>query len=110
MKRTYLGLALAGTLAVGAYTWASNAAETAPKWLANIPVTSAKPFGFDISASADGKYYLADGANATLDVFDTKTATLLNQIKADFAGIGPNHDKSGPSGVTPVPGTSAART
>ncbi|MGF6756121.1 YncE family protein [Paraburkholderia sp. GAS42] len=106
MKRTYLGLALAGTFAVGAYTWASNAAETAPKWVANIPVTSAKPFGFDISASADGKYYLADGANATLDVFDAKTATLLDQISANFAGIGPSHDKSGPSGVTPVPGTS----
>jgi hypothetical protein len=106
MKRAYLGLALAGTLAAGAFAWGSDAAESLPKWIANIPVKSAKPFGFDISAAADGKYYLADGANATLDVFDAKTATLIDQIPADFAGIGASHDKSGPSGVSPLPGTS----
>jgi hypothetical protein len=74
--------------------------------VADIPEKSAKPFAFDISAASDGKYFLANGANATLDVIDAKTLTLQDQISADFAGIGPSHDKTGPSGVVPVPGTS----
>jgi len=105
MKRALGAITLAGALAACAYAWASDAGN-APKWLTNIPMTSAKPFGFDISATADGTYYLADGSNATLDVFDAKTMTLRDRISADFAGIGPSHDKSGPAGVIPLPGTS----
>ncbi|WP_179400959.1 YncE family protein [Burkholderia guangdongensis] len=106
MKRVYCAIALASMTAAGAVAWAADAASSGPKWLANIPMTSAKPFGFDISAASDGLYYLADGSNATLDVFDAKTMTLRDRITADFAGIGANHDKSGPSGVIPIPGTS----
>ena len=106
MKKIIGAAMLTSAVAAAALAWASDAPGNGPKLITNIPMTSAKPFGFDISATADGAYYLADGSNATLDVFDAKTMTLRDRISADFAGIGPSHDKSGPSGVIPVPGTS----
>ncbi|MCG5078174.1 YncE family protein [Paraburkholderia tagetis] len=106
MKRAICAAVLTSVAAAGAVVWAGDAPHNGPKLITNIPVTGAKPFGFDISAASDGNYYLANGSNATLDVFDTKTMTLRDRISADFAGIGPTHDKSGPSGVIPIPGSS----
>ncbi|MFD1557232.1 YncE family protein [Paraburkholderia silviterrae] len=106
MKKILGATMLTGAIAAAAMAWASDAPSNGPKLITNIPMTSAKPFGFDISAASDGNYYLADGSNATLDVIDAKTLTVRDRISADFAGIGPNHDKSGPSGVIPIPGSS----
>lgn len=106
MKRAHIGLALAGTLAVCVHAWGSDSAGSPPKWVKDIPMKSAKPFAFDISAASDGNYYLADPGSGTLDVIDTKTLKLRDRISANFAGLGPTHEKSGPSGVVPVPGTS----
>ena len=106
MKRAYAGIALAGILAMGAYAWGNEASDSLPKWTANIPIKVTTHFAFDTSATDDGKYYLADGANVALDVFDAKTMTLLAQIPGDFAGVGKSFDTSSPAGVTPVPGTS----
>ncbi|KAB0684976.1 YncE family protein [Burkholderia territorii] len=104
MKRTCIALAMMSLTAAAAIAWGADAGG--PKLITTIPVTSEKSFGFDISAVSDGNYYLADGANGTLDVFDATTMKLRDRIKADFAGIGPTHEKSGPSGVLPIPGTS----
>ncbi|WGY72901.1 hypothetical protein KEC55_33080 [Burkholderia cepacia] len=104
MKKAYVAFAMMSLTAAAAVAWGADAGG--PKLITTIPVTSEKSFGFDISAVSDGNYYLADGANGTLDVFDAKTMQLRDRIKADFAGIGPSHEKSGPSGVLPIPGTS----
>lgn len=106
MKRAYAGIAVVGAVAFGAYAWGAESADSLPTWSANIPIKVAKHFAFDTSAMADGKYYLADGSNVALDVFDAKTMTLLAQIPGDFAGVGKTFDTSSPAGVTPVPGTS----
>ncbi|MCU9953814.1 hypothetical protein OEJ37_10630 [Burkholderia sp. BKH01] len=106
MKQAYVAFAMMSLTAAAAVAWGADAAGGGPKLITTIPVTSEKPFGFDISAASDGNYYLADGANGTLDVFDATTMKLRDRIKADFAGIGPTHEKSGPSGVLPIPGTS----
>ena len=105
MRQAICAAVLAGVAGVGAFAWASDAPNNGPKLITNIPVESAKPFGFDISAASDGNYYLANGSNGTLDIFDVKTMTLRDRIPG-FAGIGPTHDKSGPSGVIPIPGSS----
>ncbi|MGH8779697.1 hypothetical protein [Paraburkholderia sp.] len=106
MKRVYAGMAAMGALVWSTFAWSAASADSLPKWTANIPVKVAQHFAFDTSATADGKYYLADGSNAALDVFDAKTMTLLAQIPGDFAGVGKSFDTSAPAGVTPVPGTS----
>jgi hypothetical protein len=106
MKRASIGIALAGTLAACVSAWGSDAAGNALQWVKDIPMKSAKPFAFDISASSDGNYYVADSGEATLDVIDAKTLELRDRISANFAGLGPTHDKSGPSGIVPISGTS----
>jgi len=99
-------MAIAGALMFGACAWGIESVDSLPKWTANIPIKVTKHFAFDTSATADGKYYLADGSNVALDVFDARTMTLLAQIPGDFAGVGKSFDTSSPAGVTPVPGTS----
>ena len=106
MKRAYAGMAIAGALMFGVCAWGIESVDSLPKWTANIPIKVTKHFAFDTSATADGKYYLADGSNVALDVFDARTMTLLAQIPGDFAGVGKSFDTSSPAGVTPVPGTS----
>src|ERR1700757_2054053 len=101
MKKILGAAMLTGAVAAAALAWASDAPGNGPKLITNIPMTSTKPFGFDISAASDGNYYLANGSNATLDVIDSKTMTVRDRISADFAGIGPTNDKWGPSGVFP---------
>jgi hypothetical protein len=105
MKRMYCAVALAGVVGFGATAWAADAANGGPQMLASIPLTSEKPFDFDIGATSNGLYYLSDTSNSTLDVFDAKSMTLLDRIKADFTGIGATRDTSGPAGVVPIAGT-----
>lgn len=82
----------------------SNA--TGPDVLAEIPIpNTSKAFTFDIGAVDQGRYYLADRTNKSLDVVDVASNTLIAQIQGGFAGQTADNDKSGPDGVNPVPGT-----
>lgn len=71
-----------------------------------VPNSASPPFNFDISWADSGKYYLADRSNSAVDVVDTKTNTLVAQIKGGFAGIGASTETSGPDGLVGIPGSS----
>ncbi|HJU14878.1 MAG TPA: hypothetical protein VJ770_00265 [Stellaceae bacterium] len=49
-----------------------------------------------------GGYFLADRTNATVDGVYVKTNQLTEQLKANFAGVGPTSDTSGPNGIITV--------
>lgn len=72
-------------------------------------VTAAKAFSFDLGLVDQGRYYLTDRNNASVDVFDTATNTLITQITGlgalAFAGAGATPDTSGPNGINRVTGT-----
>ncbi|SAL64862.1 hypothetical protein [Caballeronia humi] len=70
-----------------------------------VPNSASPPFSFDIGYVDSGKYYLADRSNAAVDVVDTKSNTLVAQIKGNFTGIGASTDTSGPDGLVGIPGT-----
>jgi hypothetical protein len=80
--------------------------------LISIPnITPATNFSFDISAidSAKGRYYFTDRNNASVDVIDINTNSLVTQI-GGFHGCntgpscaGANNDMSGPDGLVLVP-------
>jgi hypothetical protein len=71
----------------------------------NVPTTSANAVGglnaFDISFvdPVAGVYVLADRSNASIDVIDTGSNTVINQITPGFVGFTGNNDTSGPDGV-----------
>lgn len=71
----------------------------------NVPPASGL-WAYDISAvdPARHAYYLADRTNASLDVVDTSSTTLVAQIKG-FVGFTGTNATSGPDGVVPIPGT-----
>jgi hypothetical protein len=71
----------------------------------SVPNSASPPFNFDISYADSGKYYLADRNNTAVDVVDTKTNTLIAQIKGPYAGIGATSNASGPDGLVGIPGT-----
>jgi hypothetical protein len=55
---------------------------------------------FDISYVTKGHYYLGDRTNAAVDVVDTSTNSVTQQIgKGQFAGATGNNNTSGPDGV-----------
>ncbi len=75
----------------------------AVKLLTTIPIPGTAMKTFDISW-VDGKtrrYFLADRSNKAIDVIDTRTNTVVDQIPATppFAGASGNNDTSGPNGV-----------
>jgi hypothetical protein len=106
MKKVYLGVTAFAAVAAAVCAWAAQTSEPL-ELVTTVQVPSPKRFGFDISAAGNGNFYLADQANATLDVIDAKALMLTAQIQGNFAGVaGGDHDRSGPAGVTPLPGTS----
>src|SRR5437588_7717358 len=56
---------------------------------------------FDISFvdAVAGVYVLADRTNKSIDVVDTSTNTVVNQLTANFVGFTGNNDTSDPNGV-----------
>lgn len=88
-----------------------TAAATSPaiKTTIAVPNSAIPPFSFDISYADSGKYYLADRNNLAVDVVDTKSNTLIAQIKGTgalaFAGFNANTDFAGPDGLVGIPGT-----
>jgi hypothetical protein len=62
---------------------------------------------FDISFvdsidSVKGTYILADRTNKSVDVVDTRTNTVINQLTPGFIGFTGNNNTSGPNGVLVV--------
>lgn len=89
---------------------ANNPAQTnlaQPHLVTNIAVPNAitPPFTFDVSYADNGKYFLADRNNKAIDVVDTSTNQLIEQIPGGFLGIGASLDTSGPNGLVGLPGT-----
>jgi hypothetical protein len=76
-------------------------------------------FSFDLGAvnSAKSLYYVTDRTNASVDVFNTRSMTLVTQIKGTgalaFTGIARNKagaidsTRSGPDGINIIPGVAA---
>jgi hypothetical protein len=83
-----------------------QASATPPKLISNIavPNASSPAFSFDISYAEAGFYYLADRNNKGVDVVDTGSNTLVDQITGPFAGAGATTDESGPDGIVGVTG------
>lgn len=93
-------LLCAGALAL-AGCGGSGGGTTGPGYKGNVTVpgiSAAKTFSFGLSLVDQGRFYLADRSNASLDVFDTATNTLLAQVPG-FTGTG------GPNGIARVTGT-----
>jgi DNA-binding beta-propeller fold protein YncE len=69
--------------------------------LAKIAIPGKPLRGFDISwvDNAAGRYYLADRTNASIDVVDTATNTLVTQITGGFKGATGKNTTSGPDGI-----------
>jgi hypothetical protein len=106
------GLAMAGlVLITGNLAWADRGEaknDRAVRLLTTIPIpgtaantTGGKLYVFDISwvDQASRTYYLADRSNAVVDIVDTKTNTLLAQLKGGFKGFTGTNNTSGPDGV-----------
>ena len=85
----------------------SNDNSTQPHLVTNIAVPNATnpPFTFDVSYADHGRYFLADRNNKAVDVVDTSTNKLIEQIPGGFLGIGASLDTSGPNGLVGLPGT-----
>jgi hypothetical protein len=85
----------------------SNDNSTQPHLVTNIAVPNATnpPFTFDVSYADHGRYFLADRNNKAVDVVDTSTNKLIEQIPGGFFGIGASLDTSGPNGLVGLPGT-----
>ena len=73
------------------------------KLLTTIPIPGTALKTFDISwVDADTRrYFLADRSNQAIDVIDTRTNKVVDQMPASppFAGASGNNDTSGPNGV-----------
>lgn len=74
--------------------------------LLHVPnVAAGTTFSFDLGDvdSAQGRYYFTDRNNKSVDVFDTRTATLITQVTGGFAGADASNEKSGPDGINVIP-------
>lgn len=62
-------------------------------------------FSFDLGTvdTSRNRYYFTDRNNKSVDVYDTRTGTLITQITGGFAGAGPSPDASGPDGINVIP-------
>jgi len=69
--------------------------------IGNLPNGSKTFFSFDISwfNPGNGKFYLADRSNKTIDIFDTNTGLFTQVVNNGFQGFTGNNDGSGPDGV-----------
>ncbi|MGZ5684477.1 MAG: hypothetical protein ACXWG9_10170 [Usitatibacter sp.] len=78
-------------------------------------ITAGSAFSFDLGMVLNGKYYVTDRNNKSVDVVDVATLAL-SQIKGTganvFAGcsptancVGANNGKSGPDGINAIAGT-----
>ncbi len=96
----YLAFALASALF--SFGPPASAADETFAPIAAIPIPGKALKSFDISFVDPllGLYILGDRSNATVDVIDTGTNTVLTQlIKGNFAGAQSSNDVSGPNGV-----------
>lgn len=92
----------------------NGSGTSAPKALITVPgVTAGTNFSFDIAGvdSSKSLFYFTDRNNKSVDVIDMSSNQFLTQIKG-FSGCdtgptcaGANNDKSGPDGLTVIPGT-----
>jgi hypothetical protein len=65
-----------------------------------ISSVSTKAFDIGFVDPVAGVYVLADRTNAAIDVIDTSSNTLINQLKPGFVGVSSlGNDFSGPDGV-----------
>src|SRR5260370_16756541 len=85
----------------------SNNNATQPHLVTNIAVPNATnpPFTFDVSYADHGRYFLADRNNKAIDVVDTSTNKLIEQIPGGFFAIGPSLDTSVQTAPVRSPGT-----
>ena len=56
-------------------------------------------FDIGFADSVSGIYILADRTNKSVDVIDTSTNSVINQLKPGFVGFTGNNNTSGPNGV-----------
>jgi len=117
IKHRFATAAIAtAALFIGACNDSNNKSDSGPRVIAKIAIpniTSTSNFSFDLGTvdAAKGLYYFTDRNNASVDVIDTRTNSLVRQVKG-FAGCntgptcaGANNDKSGPNGIDVIPGT-----
>jgi hypothetical protein len=106
--------AIAVALAIGVVAGCGGGGSSAPgttttKTTISVPNSTKPAFSFDIGFADSGRYYLADRNNAAVDVVDTRSNTLIAQIKGTggnaFTGVGASTDTSGPDGLVGIPGT-----
>ena len=107
LLRIAVPLALAaGLCASAALAWDDDDDHQgggAVKLLTTIPIPNVTMKTFDISWVDPNtrRYFLADRSNQAIDVIDTRTNKVVDQIPANppFAGASGNNDTSGPNGV-----------
>jgi hypothetical protein len=117
-KQLWSALTLGASVLLASCGGSSDPTATVPTSKATTPIISANiavpgsatpPFSFDISYADSGKYFLADRNNSAVDVVDTKSNTLIAQIKGTgtsaFTGFNANTDLAGPDGLVGIPGT-----
>ena len=73
----------------------ASADETFEK-SSTITDVSTKSFDIGFVDPVAGVYVLADRTNKAIDVFDTRTNTLINQLKPGFVGVAAASVLSGP--------------
>ena len=110
-------LSVTGAVAVLAFVFGasltSSARDNPIAFLATIPITGVHAggkFSFDIGYVdvATNRYLVTDRTNASVDVIDITTNTLIRQVKGGFTGARKSADASGPNGVVGIPGTTLA--
>jgi len=96
----------AGLCASAALAWGDDDDHKgggAVKLLTTIPIPGTAMKTFDISwvDASTRRYFLADRSNKAIDVIDTQTNKVVDQIPGNppFAGATGNNDTSGPNGV-----------
>lgn len=101
----------AGLVAVACGGGLDSGSPEANDATANIAVpgiTAGKSFSFDLGTVVNGKYYVTDRNNKSVDVVDTSTLQF-SQITGTganaFAGIGVDNGHSGPDGINAITGT-----
>ena len=106
-RQVLFALTLGASVLLASCGGGSDVTSTSPtiKTTIAVPNSATPPFSFDISYADSGKYFLADRNNAAVDVVDTKSNTLIAQIKGGFTGVGATSDTSGPDGLVGIPGT-----
>lgn len=120
MTRNGIAAAVASVLLLGSCGYGSSGTNdtVTAKFSDNVPVpniTAGSTFSFDLGTVVNGKYYLTDRNNKSVDVVDVHTHALTQITGVGplaFAGCTPNANcvgnvsgKSGPDGLNWITGT-----